>query len=118
MICVEVINGNDISNSYIYIFILVILIVYVPYISLEIDLKLYFETYGDENSYPIVLIHPLGGNMMIWEEEVRLILRSGKYRIIAYEIRGHYRSNMGKSDSFTMDDLAKDLDTIIKGIKN
>ena len=81
------------------------------------DLKMYYETYGDEKSYPIILIHPLGGNIKIWEEEISLILRSGNYRIIAYEIRGHYRSNMGKSDSFTMGDLASDLDKLLKKLK-
>lgn len=89
----------------------------MPYISLDNDLKVYYETYGDEKSYPIVLIHPLGGNIKIWEEEISLILRSGNYRIIAYEIRGHYRSNMGKSDSFTMDDLANDLDKLLNELK-
>jgi 3-oxoadipate enol-lactonase len=89
----------------------------VPYISLDSDLKIYYETYGDEKSYPIVLIHPLGGNIKIWEEEISLILRSGNYRIIAYEIRGHYRSNMGKSDSFTMDDLGNDLDKLLNELK-
>lgn len=89
----------------------------MPYISLNHDLKMYYEIYGDEKSYPIVLIHPLGGNIKIWEEEIHLILRSGNYRIIAYEIRGHYRSNMGKSDSFTMDDLAKDLDKLLNELK-
>lgn len=89
----------------------------MPYISLDNDLKIYYETYGDEKSYPIVLIHPLGGNIKIWEEEISLILRSGNYRIIAYEIRGHYRSNMGKSDSFTMDDLANDLDKLLSELK-
>lgn len=89
----------------------------MPYISLDNDLKIYYETYGDEKSYPIVLIHPLGGNIKIWEEEISLILRSGNYRIIAYEIRGHYRSNMGKSDSFTMDDLGNDLDKLLNELK-
>ena len=89
----------------------------MPYISLDNDLKIYYETYGDEKSYPIVLIHPLGGNIKIWEEEISLILRSGNYRIIAYEIRGHYRSNMGKSDIFTMEDLANDLDKILNELK-
>ena len=89
----------------------------MPYISLDNDLKMYYETYGDEKSYPIVLIHPLGGNIKIWEEEISLILRSRNYRIIAYEIRGHYRSHMGKSDSFTMDDLASDLDKLLKELK-
>jgi len=89
----------------------------VPYYSVDDDLKIYYETYGNVKSYPIVLIHPLGGNIKIWEEEIHLILRSGKYRIIAYEIRGHYRSNMGKSDSFTIDDLANDLDKLLNELK-
>ena len=89
----------------------------MPYYSADDDLKIYYETYGNVKSYPIVLIHPLGGNIKIWQEEIHLILRSGNYRIIAYEIRGHYRSNMGKSDSFTMDDLANDLDKLLNELK-
>ena len=89
----------------------------MPYYSADDDLKIYYEIYGNVKSYPIVLIHPLGGNIKIWQEEIHLILRSGNYRIIAYEIRGHYRSNMGKSDSFTMDDLANDLDKLLNKLK-
>ena len=89
----------------------------MPYYSADDDLKIYYETYGNVKSYPIVLIHPLGGNIKIWQEEIHLILRSGNYRIIAYEIRGHYRSNMGKSDSFTMEDLANDLDKLLNELK-
>jgi 3-oxoadipate enol-lactonase len=89
----------------------------VPYYSADDDWKIYYETYGNVESYPIVLIHPLGGNIKIWQEEIHLILRSGNYRIIAYEIRGHYRSDLGKSDSFTMDDLANDLDKLLKELK-
>jgi 3-oxoadipate enol-lactonase len=86
----------------------------MPFMFLEDDLEIYYETYGNEKCYPIVLIHPLGGNISIWEEEISLILRSGKYRIIAYELRGHYRSSMGKKANFTMEDLADDLDKLLK----
>ncbi len=86
----------------------------MPYMFLEDDLRIYYETYGNEKLYPIVLIHPLSGNILIWEEEISLILKSGKYRIIAYELRGHYRSNMGKKANFTMEDLADDLDKLLK----
>ncbi|HEX5186141.1 MAG TPA: alpha/beta hydrolase [Nitrososphaeraceae archaeon] len=89
----------------------------MPHYSACDGLKIYYETYGNEKSYPIVLIHPLGGNIKIWQEEIHLILRSGNFRIIAYEIRGHYRSNMGKSDSFTMEDLAADLDKLLNELK-
>jgi pimeloyl-ACP methyl ester carboxylesterase len=86
----------------------------MPYIFINDSLKIYYEIYGNEKSYPVVLIHPLGGNIQIWEEEISLILKSGKYRIIAYELRGHYRSNMGKKSNFTMEDLADDLDKLLK----
>lgn len=81
----------------------------MPYICLKEHLKMYYEVHGNPKSYPVVLIHPLGGNIMIWEEEISLILKSEKYSIIAYELRGHHRSNMGNKPDFTMDDLADDL---------
>lgn len=81
----------------------------MPYIYLKDQIKMYYEVHGNEKSYPIVLIHPLGGNILIWEEEISLIMKSAKYRIIAYELRGHHRSNMGNKSDFTMDDLANDL---------
>lgn len=86
----------------------------MPYIFLEDNLNIYYETYGNEKSYPIILIHPLGGNIMIWKEEISLILKSGRYRIVAYELRGHYRSNMGNKSNFSMEDLANDLNRLLK----
>lgn len=47
---------------------------------------MYYETYGDEKGYPIVLIHPIGGNIKIWEHEI-LFIRKKSFRIIAYELR-------------------------------
>lgn len=81
----------------------------MPYIYLRGHLKIYYEIYGAEKSYPIILIHPLGGNIEIWQEEISLILKSQKYRIIAYELRGHNRSTIGDHLDFTMEDLANDL---------
>jgi hypothetical protein len=39
---------------------------------LEDDLRIYYETYGNEKLYPIVLIHPLGGNILIWKKKYPL----------------------------------------------
>jgi 3-oxoadipate enol-lactonase len=89
----------------------------MPYIFLEDNLKVYYEVHGNDESYPIVLIHPLGGNIMIWEEEISLILKSGKYKILAYELRGHHRSNMGNKPTFTMEDLANDLYKLLKKLQ-
>jgi len=70
----------------------------MPYIYLKDLLKIYYKVCGNDKSYPIVLIHPLGGNIRIWEEEISLILKSEKYRIVAYELRGHNRSNIAQID--------------------
>jgi pimeloyl-ACP methyl ester carboxylesterase len=81
----------------------------LPFLEIKDGLKMYYETYGDDKAHPIVLIHPIGGNIRIWKHEIPFILNKGVFRIIAYEIRGHNRSNMDKNSSFTLYDLAQDL---------
>ena len=73
----------------------------------------YYEDHGDVKSYPLILIHPVGGNVLIWRHEISLLLKSG-FRVIAYEIRGHYRTNMGKAGAYTMQDLVIDLLHLLK----
>ncbi len=73
----------------------------------------YYEDNGDVKSYPLILIHPIGGNILIWRDEISLLLKSG-FRVIAYEIRGHYRTNMGKAGAYTMQDLVNDLRHLLK----
>lgn len=76
--------------------------------------KTYYEDYGDKkNSYPLILIHPIGGNILIWHHEISLLLKGG-FRVIAYEIRGHHRTNMGKVGAYAMQDLANDLHHLLK----
>ena len=89
----------------------------MPYINLEGSLNIYYEIYGNEKSYPVVLMHPLGGNIEIWKEEISLILKSEKYKIIAYELLGHHRSNMGDNPNFTLEDLANDLYILLNQLK-
>jgi 3-oxoadipate enol-lactonase len=88
----------------------------LPYIESKDASKIYYETFGDESSYPIILIHPIGGNIHIWEHEIRFILDRG-FRVIAYEIRGHYRSSMGNKSDFTIYDLANDLHMLVTKLK-
>jgi 3-oxoadipate enol-lactonase len=80
----------------------------LPYIESKDASKIYYETFGDERSYPIILIHPIGGNIDIWEHEIQFILKRG-FRVIAYELRGHNKSSIGSKRDFTMYDLADDL---------
>jgi 3-oxoadipate enol-lactonase len=74
---------------------------------------MYYEDHGDDRSYPLILIHPIGGNVLIWHHEISLLLKSG-FRVIAYEIRGHYRTNMGKVGAYAMQDLVNDLHQLLK----
>jgi 3-oxoadipate enol-lactonase len=72
-------------------------------------INIYYEDHGDnKKSYPLILIHPIGGNILIWHHEISLLLRSG-FRVIAYEIRGHNRTNMGRVAAYAMHDLVDDL---------
>jgi pimeloyl-ACP methyl ester carboxylesterase len=78
-----------------------------PYFS-DNTINTYYEDHGDGKSSPLVLIHPIGGNILIWHHEISLLLKSG-FRVISYEIRGHYRTDIGKIRAYAMQDLVNDL---------
>jgi 3-oxoadipate enol-lactonase len=83
-----------------------------PYFPAE-TINIYYEDHGDNKSYPLILIHPIGGNILIWHHEISLLLKSG-FRVIAYEIRGHYRTNMGRVGAYAMQDLVNDLHQLLE----
>jgi 3-oxoadipate enol-lactonase len=88
----------------------------LPYTKSKDASKMYYETFGDESMYPIILIHPIGGNIDIWEHEIQFILKKG-FRVIAYEIRGHNRSSIGGKRDFTLYDLSEDLHMLVEELK-
>ena len=88
----------------------------MPYTESKDASKIHYETFGDERSYPIILIHPIGGNIDIWEHEIQFILKRG-FRVIAYELRGHNKSSIGSKRDFTMYDLADDLHILIDELR-
>ena len=88
----------------------------MPYAKSKDASKIYYETFGDESLYPIILIHPIGGNIDIWEHEIQFILKKG-FRVIAYEIRGHNRSSIGGKWDFTLYDLSEDLHMLVEELK-
>jgi 3-oxoadipate enol-lactonase len=83
-----------------------------PYFPAEM-INIYYEDHGDLKSYPLILIHPIGGNILIWHHEISLLLKSG-FRVIAYEIRGHYRTAMGKVRAYAMRELVNDFHYLLK----
>ncbi len=88
----------------------------MPYTKSNDASKIYYETFGDESLYPIILIHPIGGNIDIWEHEIQFILKKG-FRVVAYEIRGHNRSSIGGKRDFTLYDLSEDLHMLVEELK-
>jgi len=84
----------------------------MPFLSADI-VNIYYEDHGDKKSYPLVLVHPIGGNIMIWQQEIPLLLERG-FRVIAYEIRGHHRTAIGAAKAYAMRDLADDMGLLLK----
>lgn len=90
----------------------------MPFIESNNDsdkLKIYYELYGKDKLDTVVLIHPIGGNIEIWREEISLISKKN-LRILAYDLRGHGKSNMGIKNHFTISDLVQDLKKLIDGL--
>jgi 3-oxoadipate enol-lactonase len=84
----------------------------MPYLETDSTPKMYYEVSGADDQYPVVLIHPIGGNIDIWAEEIEIVRQQG-FRVIAYELRGHNRSRLGKIQSYTMYDLVNDLHALL-----
>ena len=73
---------------------------------------MYYEVHGRKTDPAVVLIHPIGGNTEIWNSEIKIMLER-KIRVIAYDLRGHGKSEIGKIQAFTMHDLVKDLRNLV-----
>ena len=83
-----------------------------PFFQTE-SINTYYEDHGNIESYPIVLVHPIGGNILIWHHEIELLVKSG-YRVITYELRGHNRTDMGRVKAYAMRDLVDDLTRLLE----
>jgi pimeloyl-ACP methyl ester carboxylesterase len=84
----------------------------MPYLETKDIPKMYYETFGNDSDYAVILVHPIGGNIEIWNEEIDIVLKRG-FRGIAYELRGHNRTGMGKVQAYTMHDLVNDLHALL-----
>jgi 3-oxoadipate enol-lactonase len=76
----------------------------------------YYEIHGNADAYPIILVHPIGGNILIWHHEIKLLLKAG-FRVVAYELRGHHRTSMGRTKAYAMRDLVGDLRSLLEHLK-
>ncbi len=75
------------------------------------EIQLYYSDYGNPAATPIVLIHGFPLSHEMWTPQIE-VLRE-KYRVIAYDIRGHGSSDLGDGQyllEFFVDDLLCLLD--------
>ena len=72
--------------------------------------KLRVHAYGPANAEPIVLIHGWTCRIEYWNPQINAL--SGKYRVIAYDHRGHGHSTLGKR-KLDVDVLADDLAAVL-----
>ncbi|MCE9516797.1 MAG: alpha/beta hydrolase [Mycobacterium sp.] len=75
--------------------------------------RLHTEVFGPAGGYPIVLAHGITCSLRVWHEQINEL--SGDFRVIAYDHRGHGRSGVPGSKSYSLDHLAADLDAVLAG---
>ena len=94
---------------------------------MEVDLELYREELLISEEPPVrlsyievapqnpagtmVFVHGYGGYAMQWKNQLKAF--SDNYRVIAYDVRGHGRSDAPYT-SYTMDDTQADLDALLE----
>lgn len=84
----------------------------MPFLEAANTPKMYYEDCGNQCDETAVLIHPIGGNIEIWNDEIA-IMQKRKIRAIAYDLRGHGKSDIGRVHAFTIHDLVDDLRNLL-----
>lgn len=69
---------------------------------------------GPANSPSIIFIHGFPLNKFMWEKQIELLEEN--YRVIAYDIRGHGRTDSG-SDTFSIELFVNDLVGMMDALK-
>ena len=75
------------------------------------DIELYYEMFGEGK--PIIFSHGWMGECSVWNSQIEFF--SEKYKVIAYDHRGHGKSDKPK-DNYSVETLSNDLDSLIQGL--
>ncbi len=71
----------------------------------------YIEVAPEQPAGTIVFVHGFGGYAMQWKNQLKAF--SDHYRVIAYDVRGHGRSDAPHS-SYSMAEMQSDLDSLLE----
>jgi pimeloyl-ACP methyl ester carboxylesterase len=74
--------------------------------------RLHTEIFGPDDGYPIVLSHGITCALRVWHNQIADL--SADHRVIAFDHRGHGRSEIpGHRHGYRLDHLADDLDAVL-----
>lgn len=75
--------------------------------------RLHAKVFGPPRGYPIVLAHGITCAIPVWGHQIADL--AGDYRVIAYDHRGHGRSDVPRrGGAYSLDHLAADLDAVLE----
>lgn len=74
--------------------------------------RLHAEVFGPPDGYPIVLAHGITCAIRVWGHQIADLTTD--YRVIAYDHRGHGRSEVPKRGGYSLTHLASDLDSVLE----
>ena len=74
--------------------------------------SLHTEVFGPPDGYPIVLAHGIVCAIRAWAYQIADLATD--YRVIAFDHRGHGRSEVPRRGGYTLEHLASDLDAVLE----
>lgn len=77
-------------------------------------IELFYETYGEKDNTPIVLVHGLGAEHNMWLPQISKYPSQGLF-VITPDMRGH--GNSSKVKSFKISDCAKDINELLEHLE-
>ncbi len=73
--------------------------------------RLHTEIFGPEDGYPIVFSHGITCALRVWKHQIADL--SKDHRVIAFDHRGHGRSEIPRRHGYSLDHLAGDLQAVL-----
>jgi pimeloyl-ACP methyl ester carboxylesterase len=74
--------------------------------------RLHTEVFGPDDGYPIVLAHGITCAIRVWAHQIADL--AADYRVIAFDHRGHGRSDIPPRRNYSLHHLASDIDAVLE----